>query len=1059
VSASENGVGSEAPAPVAIADIDAWIFDLDGVLTDTASLHERAWHELFDQLFTQVEGAGGAKPPPFTSLDYQRLVDGEARTDGVRNVLRNRAITLPEGSPDDPPGYDTVASLAAEKDARYLALLAEEGPRPFPTSVALVERLHGVGMAIGVVSASRHCQEVLVAAGLSALVDARVDGIAAAAMNLAGKPSPDMFTEAARALGVEPRRAVVVEDALAGVEAGRRGGFDTVIGVDRVGQAEELRRHGANVVVADLAQVDPIGPGPETNPWRHRYVDPQPDQEGVMETLYTLANGYLGTRGARPWAHDDGISYPGTYLAGVYNRLTSPVAGRTIEVESLVNAPNWLPVSFRTGDGPWLGDDGFEVSSHRITLDLRGGILLRRCTVTDPQGRRTAVVERRVVSMADPHLMALELSFIPLDWSGRLQIRAGLDASVRDAETVEDRLLATRHLELVDQGASEGGDLSLRVRTIQSRIVLALAARCRLGGVASGQAWRSSGADGCSQIEAAVSVSPGARVTLEKMVAVFTSKDYAISEPAEAARGAVAVAPNFGELLRSQRASWEQLWRRAQVDMGADPQSSATVNLHLFHTLQVASPHVAHLDTGLGARGLHGEGYRGHVFWDTLFVFPLVNMNFPEVARSLFGYRSLRLPAARLAAAAAGYEGAMFPWQSGSDGRDETPTVLFNPQSGHWIRDNSHLQRHVGLAIAYDAWQFGEVSGDYAFRMGPGAELLVEVARFFARLASWDGGTERYHIAGVMGPDEFHDGYPWSDAPGIVDNAYTNAMTAWLLWRTRQLVNELLAEGPRVNLGPLDVSAEELEHWDSISRRLHIPFHDGVISQFADYERLEPFDLEGYRRRYGNVGRLDLILEAEGDAVRRYQVAKQADVLMLLYLLSAEELRAVFERLGYSLSAATIKKTVAYYAARATHGSTLSRPVHAWVLARSNRRASWRYFQEALAADVTDSQGGTTREGIHLGAMASTVDILQRCYVGLEVRGGALWLNPQLPLELGYLRFAVDFRGCTLTIDADHRRLRVVARAGMAPVTVMVGGAPQVLAPGGVLEVPVGVQR
>ena len=246
-------------AEVTLSEIDAWIFDLDGVLTDTASLHEQAWTEVFDQLFAVVASRGEAEPRPFTSRDYHRLVDGEARADGVRNVLRDRHIALPEGSPDDAPGDRTVAALAQEKDRRYLSLLAREGPRPFPSSVALVERLHGMGVAVGVVSASRHCRQVLAAAGLTAYVAARVDGIVASTMHLAGKPSPDMFLEAARRLGVDPRRAVVVEDALAGVEAGRRGGFAVVVGVDRSSQGGALRRHGADIVVEDLARISLVG--------------------------------------------------------------------------------------------------------------------------------------------------------------------------------------------------------------------------------------------------------------------------------------------------------------------------------------------------------------------------------------------------------------------------------------------------------------------------------------------------------------------------------------------------------------------------------------------------------------------------------------------------------------------------------------------------------------------------------------------------------------------------------------------------------------------------------
>jgi HAD superfamily hydrolase (TIGR01509 family) len=1041
---------------VSLAHTDAWIFDLDGVLTDTASLHERAWSELFNGVFqTWSEKHGAPSPRPFTSGDYQRLVDGEARMDGVRNVLADRKIPLPEGGPQDPPGTLSVTALAREKDSRYLALLEHEGPRPFPSSVELLHHLRSAGVDIAVVSASRHCGQVLELAGLSALVDLRVDGETAAAMGLAGKPDPALFLEAARRLGVDPSRAVVVEDALAGVEAGRRGAFRIVIGVDRSSQGDALRSHGADLVVEDLGALNLEEPGPAQSPWRLTYEDPSTAEEGVVETLCTLGNGYLGTRGARPWATDDGTSYPGSYLAGCYNRLQSHVGSDDIEQESLVNIPNGLAVTFRAEDGAWVGTEEVHCGAHRVRLDLRRGLLVRRAVVRDSAGRETAVVERRIVSMAEPHLLALEVSCTPLNWSGRLEFRTTLDGGVLDDETVEERLLANRHLELLEQGSDEAGGLRLRVRTVQSQVTIALAARHQLSGIAPSAPWVPGTAPGAPHVQRVVHTSVGARTTLEKVVSVFTSKDRAISEPMLAATQAVGDASSFAALLTAQQVAWEALWQRASVEVRDEDGSSRTLNLHLFHLLQVASPHVVELDAGLGARGLHGEGYQGHVFWDTLFAFPVLNLRFPGVARALMTYRSRRLPEAVRAAARSGFRGAMFPWQSGSDGRDETPLFLFNPRSGRWFPDRSRFERHIGLAIAYEAWQHWQVTGDREFLRGPAAELLFETARFFASLATWDSTLGRYHIAGVVGPDEFHDSYPWSSEPGIADNAYTNVMTSWLLSRAGELAELLAGEDRSETAQRIGLDAAEIAAWEVISRSLHIPFHDGVISQFAGYEKLEPIDLAEYRERYGNIGRLDLILEAEQDAVCRYQVSKQADVLMLLYLLSAEELRAVFTHMGYALEPDMIRRTVEYYAARVTHGSTLSRVVHAWVLARADRQASWQYFQDALAADVTDSQAGTTREGVHLGAMAGTVDILQRCYAGLEVRREALWLHPLLPPELAGLRFTVCFRGHDITVDVNHERLRVhSAQSHVRPPALMVSGAPVLVQPGEVLEIP-----
>ena len=269
------------------------------------------------------------------------------------------ASPCPKGSAGDPPGIESAHAIAAEKDRRFLALLASEGPHPFPSSTELLRRLRLQGVAIAVVSASRHCRQVLEAAGLDGLVDVVVDGNVAAAATLASKPDPATYLEAAARLGVDPRRAVVVEDAIAGVRAGRRGGFGVVIGVDRHAQPDELVLQRAPMSSStDLGELRLVGKGPVGDGWHLVYRGTDPAHEEMREALCTLGNGYLGTRGARAEAVDDGIHYPGTYLAGCYNRLTSEVGGEIVTEESVVNAPNWLPVTFSAEGGPFLGEPG-----------------------------------------------------------------------------------------------------------------------------------------------------------------------------------------------------------------------------------------------------------------------------------------------------------------------------------------------------------------------------------------------------------------------------------------------------------------------------------------------------------------------------------------------------------------------------------------------------------------------------------------------------------------------------------------------------------------------------
>ena len=289
------------------------------------------------------------------------------------------------------------------------------------------------------------------------------------------------------------------------------------------------------------------------------------------------------------------------------------------------------------------------------------------------------------------------------------------------------------------------------------------------------------------------------------------------------------------------------------------------LRLHAFHLLQTASPNTVHLDAAVAARGLHGEAYRGHIFWDELFFLFFYIARIPDIARALLLYRYHRLDAARRAAREEGYAGAMYPWQSGSDGSEETQKLHLNPNSGRWLEDHSHRQRHVNIAIVYNVWRYYKTTGDREFLSGYGAEMILEIARFWASLTERNETTGRYEIHGVMGPDEYHDMYPHADGGGLRNNAYTNVMVVWLLERAFDVL-ALLGEHRRAELAEeIGLSPEEELNWRDITRKMTVPFHgDGVISQFEGYDALEEFDWAGYREKYGNIERLDRILEAEG---------------------------------------------------------------------------------------------------------------------------------------------------------------------------------------------------
>jgi alpha,alpha-trehalase len=480
---------------------------------------------------------------------------------------------------------------------------------------------------------------------------------------------------------------------------------------------------------------------------------------------------------------------------------------------------------------------------------------------------------------------------------------------------------------------------------------------------------------------------------------------------------------------------------------------------HTFHLLQTASPHSIGRDASVPARGLHGEAYRGHIFWDEMYILPFYLLRAPEIARDILLYRCRRLREARRHARESDLLGAMFPWQSGSSGREETQVLHLNPKSGVWGPDRSQRQRHVGAAIARNAWSYLEATGDEAFLRERLAELLVSIGRFWASLATWEASTEAYIIDGVMGPDEFHEAYPGtpeSDPGGLRNNVYTNVMAVWCIERGLDALRRLDAWSRDELRSRLQIDDKEIARWREIVGNMTLPRLDGgILEQFEGYGDLDELDWARYRQEHGNIGRLDRILKAEGDSPDHYKVSKQADLCMLFYVLTPETLRGLLSRLGYAMTRERARETIEYYRRRTSHGSTLSHVVFASILHRLDPAASWEHFLHAMASDLEDTQGGTTPEGIHAAVMAATVGILFRDYLGIRLDDQGVHFDPWLPAALRCIRCAVEYRGGRLTVDADRTRVAVtLAEGSPRDVPLSLGDHTRCVRPGETIELP-----
>ncbi len=778
--------------------------------------------------------------------------------------------------------------------------------------------------------------------------------------------------------------------------------------------------------------------------WNIRYEDWNPKQHPLREALCTLGNGNFATRGALEENKANQYNYPGTYLAGGYNRAVSKIKGKEIENEDLVNWPNWLYLTFKIGDSGWFDLNKVDILDFEMNLNLKEGLLERKMRFRDNEDRETSIISRRIVSMDDPQVAGIEWTFIPENWLGEMTLRSGIDGYISNKGVERYRDLNGNHLDVLENGQFNDNSIFLVSQTKQSKIRMAQAAVVRIYENEDEIPYQPLIVSNKNSVyqEIKINCEKLQALRFEKLVTIFTSRDFAISNPLNEAKQKVQRMKSFSYLFNRHRIAWSQIWGLSNMEVSTAGNEVLILRLHIFHLQQTVSQNSIGRDIGVPSRGWHGEAYRGHIFWDELYIFPYINLHMPQLARSLLMYRYQRLPQARQAAKENGYCGAMYPWQSGSNGREESQKIHLNPKSGRWIPDNSHLQRHINAAIPYNVWQYFQATNDMDFLTSYGAEIILNTAYFWSGIAEFNPKTDRYEIRGIIGPDEYHTSYPESKHAGLNNNAYTNFMAVWVMQCALDILEMLDEKHTNQLVSKVGFDNETVELWKKLTKRMYIPFLNGeIILQFEGFDKLKDLDWEKYHEKYGDSLRLDRILETENDSPNFYKASKQADVLMLFYLFSSGELEKFFNQLGYKFKPEFIPKNIDYYQKITSHGSTLSQVIHSWVYARSNRERSWESFEKALMSDIHDVQGGTTPEGIHLGAMAGTADIIQRCYTGLEIRDDILWLNPRLPKEIEELKFHIRYRSHWIKLRINHKKLWIDFDDGWAdPIEINVCG-------------------
>ena len=714
--------------------------------------------------------------------------------------------------------------------------------------------------------------------------------------------------------------------------------------------------------------------------WHIIETDFNPHKQNQNETVFTIGNGYLGTRGT----FEEG--YLGDQAATLIHGLFDDIP---IVFTELANTPNWLDFHLFAG-GERFHTEQNQVSAYRRELDLRTGALTRKVLWQTPGGSRLELEIERFASLADEHVLGIRYRVTSLDFTGDLEFRAGIHGHVDNTGWV--------HWEWVDQGRINKQSAYLQVQTRGTKLLLSEACHLSLSGdrEIGYEYWD------CNWIPTLVArtaITPGEQITAEKIITVYTSRDTA--EPQAAAKQALARAVERGySALRAENdAAWAREWEACNIVIEGDDEADTALRYSLFQLL-IASPRNDDR-VSIAAKSLSGFGYRGHVFWDTeIFILPFFIYTRPEIARNLLMYRYKTLAGARKKAQQSGYEGAMYAWESAATGEETTPRWVYGPDGTQMVRIwCGDIEHHISADVAYAVMQYWRITGDEDFMCNYGAEIILDTACFWGSRVEWNADQGRYEITDVIGPDEYHD--------HVDNNAYTNNLARWNLQTAFEVLDWLRENHPdkaEQLVAFLDLTPQRLAYWEEVIDRLYLAFdpETGLFEQFEGFFGLKEVDLQDYEPRTKSM---QTILGLEG--ILDYQVIKQPDVLMLLYLLES------------AYDPEIIKVNWDYYTPRTdlSFGSSLGPAIQAILAAwLGDSATAYQHFIHAARTDLQDVRGNTA-DGIHAATAGGLWQAAVFGFGGLQIDGQGPQVEPRLPAHWQRLKFRIQYHGKPFEFD------------------------------------------
>jgi len=703
-----------------------------------------------------------------------------------------------------------------------------------------------------------------------------------------------------------------------------------------------------------------------------------PKKQHHKETIFTIGNGYLSTRGAFEEGYPN--DHRATFIHGVFDEAP-------IVFTELANAPDWLPLTIYLNNERFSLDSG-TVESFQRTLDLCTGLLTREVRWRSPSGMSATLTFERFASLADEHMLYVRCRVTP-EFAGTVEFRAGLNGNMHNEGLF--------HWQWLDQGKRD--DVTwLHNRTRKSRIEIATAMQITnvIGREIISQEWDVENAPTRMVRLEAIS---GQTVGIDKRVAVFTSRDVESTEVVNAAMKRARESAGWESALEASNRTLAEEWNRTDVIIEGDDEAQISIRFNLFQMLIAAPRHDDRVN--IGAKTLSGFGYRGHAFWDTeIFMLPLFTYTAPHIAKNLLNYRYRNLPGARRKAQVNGFKGAQFPWESADTGDEVTPTWVphFADRTKLvriWTGD---IEIHISADIAHAVYQYWQATGDDDWFIEKGVELILDTAKFWGSRAEWNADASRYEYNDVIGPDEYHE--------HVDNNAYTNRMAQWNLQTALEALEWLKGRAPeKANelIERLDLGDQRLEIWRKVIEKIYLHIEpSGLIEQFEDYYQRKDIDLAALEPRTKSAQE---IFGIEG--CNETQILKQPDVLMMQYVLrdhySDESVRANYD----------------YYNPRTDHtyGSSLGPSIQAIVACMMGYpEDAYEHFIRAVRADLRDVRGNAG-DGIHAASSGGTWQAVVFGFGGLRVTPEGWTTQPRLPKHWKRLAFKFFHRGKLQEVD------------------------------------------